>query len=402
MQSVVNIGMLGHVDHGKTSITRAITGVWTDTYSEEIKRGISIRIGYADASIYHCDSCDLYTTKETCPKCGRPTRFERKISFVDAPGHETLMTTAIAVSNIIDGAILVIAADEKCPQPQTKEHLMVLQAMGVKHLIVLQNKVDLVKRERALEHYNEIRAFLHEFGYGDDVPIIPVSATFGINMEFVLEAIQKFIPTPERDPTLPYLMYVVRSFDVNKPGTNIKNLKGGVIGGSLIQGELSVGDQIEIRPGIMYKIKDKDVVEPIVTEVTSLFAGSEPLETARPGGLIAIGTKLDPALTKGDNLSGCVAGKPGTLGNNTNLITIDYRLLDRTDFDNKPLTQGEPIVISVGTTTTIGVIAELKGSHVTIRTKREIYAIPNTNAAISRRVGQRWRLAGYGKVVKVG
>ena len=400
MQSVVNIGMLGHVDHGKTSVTKAITGIWTDTYSEEIKRGISIRIGYADVSIYRCPKCKTYSTTEQCPRCKSISVFERKVSFLDAPGHETLMTTAIAVSNIVDGAILVIAADEKCPQPQTKEHLIVLQAMGVKNLIVVQSKVDLVKRERAVEHYHEIRDFLREFGYDESVPVIPVSATFGINIEPLLEAIQLFIPTPVHDPALPYKMYVVRSFDVNKPGCAINDMKGGVIGGSLIQGQVSVGDKIEIRPGLTYKVKDKEIVEPVVTEVTSLYAGTESLKTARPGGLIAIGTKLDPALTKGDNLSGCVAGKPGTLRDNVDEIRMSYKLLERTDFENKPITNGEPIVLSMGTATVLGVVTEIKGGKITVKTKRQVYPIHGSNIAISRRVGQRWRLCGYGKLIE--
>lgn len=400
MQPVLNIGMLGHVDHGKTSITRAISGVWTDTYSEEIKRGISIRIGYVDVSIFKCLKCNTYTTKETCPKCNSKTEFMRRISLLDAPGHETLMTTTIAVSNIIDGAILVIAADEKCPQPQTKEHLMVLQAMGVKRLIVIQNKVDLVNRERAEKHYQEIINFLKEFGYDEnEVPVLPVSATFNINIEYILEAIQENFPTPKRDPNLPFMMYVIRSFDVNKPGSNIEKLKGGVIGGSLIQGKVSVGEEIEIRPGITYKVRDKEIIEPIVTEITSLFTGIDSIQTAKPGGLIAIGTKLDPALTKGDNLSGCVAGKPGTLVDNTNILNMSYKLLDRTDFENKPLIKGEPIVLSIGTATVIGVVAMVKKNKITVRTKRKVYPIMNSNIAICRRIGQRWRLGGYGKLI---
>jgi len=126
-QPEINIGMIGHVDHGKTTLTQRLTGKWTDEHSEELKRGISIRLGYADAAFYKCPNCDepqCYSTKKTCPVCGSTTELLRVVSFVDAPGHETLMATMLSGAAIMDGAVLVIAADEPCPQPQTREQLM--------------------------------------------------------------------------------------------------------------------------------------------------------------------------------------------------------------------------------------------------------------------------------------
>ncbi|MFN4133834.1 MAG: GTP-binding protein, partial [Candidatus Hadarchaeales archaeon] len=111
--------MIGHIDHGKTTLTEALTGVWTDTHSEEIKRGITIKLGYADASFYRCPECERYSSKEKCPYCGAETEFLRRVSFVDAPGHEMLMATMLSGAAIMDGALLVVAANEPCPQPQT-------------------------------------------------------------------------------------------------------------------------------------------------------------------------------------------------------------------------------------------------------------------------------------------
>ena len=130
IQPEISIGMVGHVDHGKTTLVKALSGVWTDTHSEEIKRGITIRLGYADAVFYKCEKCKKFSVSEKCD-CGHKGKLLRKISLVDAPGHESLMATMLSGATIMDGALLLIAANEKCPQPQTREHLMALKISGI-------------------------------------------------------------------------------------------------------------------------------------------------------------------------------------------------------------------------------------------------------------------------------
>jgi len=168
----INIGLIGHVDHGKTTLVSAISGKWTAVHSEEIKRGITIRLGYADATVYKCAKCKKYTAKEKC--CGKTT-LQRKISFVDAPGHETLMAIMVSGAAIMDAAILLVAANEECPQPQTREHLIALKALGIKQVIVVQNKVDLVSKEAAEKNHKQVKKFV-EGELGFKVPIIPVSS----------------------------------------------------------------------------------------------------------------------------------------------------------------------------------------------------------------------------------
>jgi translation initiation factor 2 subunit 3 len=396
MQAEVNIGLLGHVDHGKTTLTFALTGKWADTHSEEIKRGISIRLGYANASIYYCPSCDEFLLKEKCEKCNGNAVFKRKISFLDAPGHETLMTTVIAASSIIDGALFLIAANEECPQPQTTEHLMVLNSLGIKNIVVVQTKIDLVSREKAIENYNQIKKFL-KGSVAENAPIIPVAAHYGLNIGELLRAIEENIKTPKKDSNAPLRFYVSRSFDVNKPGTPIEKMQGGVIGGSISQGTLKVGEKIEIKPGIPKK--EGSPCSPIICEVKALREENEELKEAMPGGLIAISTSLDPYFTKADSLVGSIISRPGELPDAVDVIKIKYDLLQRTDIENPPLRVGELLAVNAYTATSVGVVSELGKGIATLKLKRPIVLEKNTKIALSRRIGQRWRLAALGIAV---
>ena len=282
----VNIGVVGHVDHGKTTLVYGLTDTWTDRHSEEIKRGISIRLGYADVTFYKCPGCegpDAFSTKPVCPVCGSKAVPFRSVSFVDAPGHETLMATMLSGSALMDGAMLVIAANEVCPQPQTKEHLMALELVGIKNIVIVQNKIDVVSAKEARAHYDQIKKFI-KGTIAENAPIIPVSAQKGINIGALVEALDQTIPEPERDPEAKPMMLIARSFDINKPGCNWKEVKGGVIGGSLIRGEFKEGDDIEIRPGRQKQVENRIRWDPIETKITSINAGSKKVLEASPGG----------------------------------------------------------------------------------------------------------------------
>ncbi|MCI4367868.1 MAG: translation initiation factor IF-2 subunit gamma, partial [Thermoplasmata archaeon] len=187
-QPEVNIGLVGHVDHGKTTLTQALTGEWTDRHSEELRRGISIKLGYADAAFYRCPKCTPpagYLTDPTCPDHGGPAEFLRAVSFVDAPGHETLMATMLSGAAIMDGALLLVAGNEKCPQPQTREHLYALDIIGVRKVVVVQNKIDLLTAERAKENYLEIVEFLKGTPLAK-APIVPISANHRVNIDALI------------------------------------------------------------------------------------------------------------------------------------------------------------------------------------------------------------------------
>ena len=407
MQSVVNIGIVGHVDHGKTTLVKALSGTWTDRHSEEIKRGISIRLGYADVVLRKCKNCsgpEAYTTKEKCEVCGGETEILRPISFVDSPGHETLMATMLSGAALMDGALLVIAANEQCPQPQTKEHLMALNIIGIKNIVIIQNKIDIITREKVIENYEQIKAFV-KGTVAENAPIIPVSAQQNANIDLVIEAIEKYIPTPLHDLDKPPLMFVARSFDVNKPGTTPDKLLGGVIGGSLNCGRLRPGIEIELRPG--RKVESGGIAKwiPIKTKITKIFSGSEVIEEATPGGLIGVGTELDPSLTKSDNLVGQVAGIPGNIPPTIDGFIMDTTLLPRVvgvtdEYKVEPIHSNEPLMLNIGTATTIGVVTSARGEEAQVKLKRPVCAEVGAPIAISRRVGARWRLIGSGTLKK--
>lgn len=399
----VNIGVVGHVDHGKTTLVYGLTGTWTDRHSEEIKRGISIRLGYADATFYRCERCEgpeSFGTQPTCPACGGRAVPFRSVSFVDAPGHETLMATMLSGSALMDGAMLVIAANEACPQPQTKEHLMALQLVGIRNIVIVQNKIDVVPQKEAIRHYEQIKAFV-KGTIAENAPIIPVSAQKAINIGPLVEALDQTIPVPERDPNAEPLMLLARSFDINKPGSNWRDLKGGVVGGSLIRGILHENDDIEIRPGRQVQAENRIRWEPIETKITTINAGSRKVTEATPGGLLGIGTKLDPALTKSDALAGQVVGHPGKLPPVWDRIRFRVTLMERvvgvtSETQIEPLKHNEPLMLSVGTAVTVGIVVNTRKDVVETTLKRPVCAEPGARIAISRQVGGRWRLIGMG------
>ncbi|MFB6074099.1 MAG: translation initiation factor IF-2 subunit gamma [Haloarculaceae archaeon] len=401
-QPEVNIGLVGHVDHGKTTLVQALSGEWTDQHSEEMKRGISIRLGYADATFRRCPEAaepEAFTVEEHCDEHDVDTDVLRTVSFVDAPGHETLMATMLSGAAIMDGAVLVISASEPVPQAQTEEHLMALDIIGIDNIVVAQNKVDLVDSERARESYLEIQEFVAGT-VAEDAPIVPVSAQQGVNMDLLIQAIEAEIPTPERDPSADPRMLVARSFDINRPGTTWEDLQGGVLGGSLVQGQLAVEDDIELRPGREVEEGGQSEWRPVETTVRSLQAGGEFVDAATPGGLLGAGTGLDPSVTKGDALAGQVAGPPGSLPPVHEQFTMDVELLDRIVGDEagdvEEISTGEPLMLTIGTATTVGSVTSARGGEAEVALKRPVCAESGAKIAINRRIGARWRLIGVG------
>jgi translation initiation factor 2 subunit 3 len=399
-QPECNIGTLGHVDNGKSTLVQALTGIWTAKHSEELKRGITIRIGYADAAFYKCPKCpppECYTTQKKCSICGSETEFLRMVSFIDCPGHHSLMVTMLSGAALMDGALFVAAADAKFPQAQDREHLVAAQIAGIDKIIIVQNKVDVVSKERALENYREIKAFT-KGTIAENAPIIPISAQHKLNIDALIESIEKYIPTPKRDVNAPAKMYILRSFDVNKPGTRAEKLVGGVIGGSITQGIFHIDEEIEVKPGVKTK---KGGYEPLYTVIKSLQVAGRYVKEAKPGGLVGVGTNLDPSLTKSDGLVGNVVGKAGTLPETLTQLILEITLFEKAVGTKEmvaveKIKSNEALVLNIATTVTSGIVTSARNSEIEVALKKPICIEPKSKVAISRKIGEGWRLIGYG------
>lgn len=400
-QATINIGTIGHVAHGKSTIVQCISGTSTIKYKAELERNITIKLGYANAKIYSCGECprpQCYVTQPgTCSTCGNAYRLVRHVSFVDCPGHDVLMTTMLNGTAIMDAAFLLIAANEPCPQPQTTEHLFAVEIMDLNKIVIIQNKIDLVTREQALEQYDQIKEFLKTSNV--DGPIIPTSGQFNININAILDFIVNYIEEPQRNEDDKAKMIIIRSFDINKPGTKIESLSGGVIGGSLVSGVLRIGDEIEIRPGVVAKSGGHFVCMPFITQITSLKAENTVLEEAAPGGLIGVGTRMDPSFCKSDRLVGMVMGPRGTLPPVYCVVRVSYELFQKTLGQSKEnLRANEHILLNIGSTTTGCKATEVDDNEAVFELLKPCCCNVGDRIAISRKIRNNWRLIGFGKI----
>lgn len=389
----INVGIVGHIDHGKTTLLQRLSGKWADTHSEELKRGITIKLGYADA-ILRQEGKTFTVDKESK---GKPVRY---ITFVDAPGHEMLMATMLSGAAIMDAAILVVAANEGI-KPQTQEHLVALKAKKIKKIIIVQNKIDLVSKETALENYKAIKEFV-KGTVAEDSPIIPISAIQGVNIDKILEELVNIKITKPKESETP-LFLIARSFDINKPGTPLGSLHGGILGGALKHGTLKVGDTIEIKPGYSYKKGSQHFYKTVKSKIISMQKGEYQIKQAFPGGSLAIETELDPSLTKADALSGSIASTEDSLPEITENIKMSYTLFDEVLGTGKHeavqnLKPNEMLMLSLNTSITVGQVTKTYENAVDLSLKIPVVPLKGESIGIARNLNGHWRLIGFGSI----
>eukprot|EP01071_Lankesteria_metandrocarpae_P007189 Lankesteria_metandrocarpae@DN4610_c0_g1_i4.p3 len=425
-QATINIGTIGHVAHGKSTVVRAISGVQTVRFQHEKERNITIKLGYANAKIFKCSNPECpppgcYSSAGSsspdnpqcaAKDCGQPMQLLRHVSFVDCPGHDILMATMLNGAAVMDAALLLIAGNESCPQPQTSEHLAAVEIMRLKHLIIIQNKVELVNHEQAIRQQDEIKDFVTGTA-ASNAPIIPMSAVLKFNIDVLCEYLCTQIPVPIRDFMSSPQMIVIRSFDVNKPGEEAVNMKGGIAGGSLLVGVLRVGDEVEVRPGVTSRASDMTVqCRPVRSRIVTLFAEQNDLQFAVPGGLIGVGTKIDPVLTRADRLVGQVLGHPGKLPSVFVEIEVSTYLLRRllgvktSEGDVKhptkvtKLKKEEYVMVNIGSTSVGGRVKQSKNEIAKLELTNPVCTKVGDKIALSRRVEKHWRLIGWGEIIK--
>lgn len=422
-QATINIGTIGHVAHGKTTLVRAISGIQTTRHKIEKERNITYVLGYANAKLYKCPKCpepECYKSAGSdhedspkCEKCHETLELLRHISFVDCPGHDILMATMLNGAAVMDAALLLIQANDPCPQPQTSEHLAAVENMDLENIIIVQNKIDLIKEENAKEHYNQIKKFVQGTKAAKS-PIIPVSAQLKYNVDAVIYHLCN-LPIPKRDLISPPRFIVVRSFDINHPGEEAENLQGGVAGGTLMRGILRVGEIVEIRPGIVMKdATGYKSITPIYSRIVSLRAENNDLIYAIPGGLIGVGLKVDPFLTRANKLIGKFLGHPGKLPDINASIVVKTHLLknilglkrgDKALAHIREIRVSEILLVNAGSTAIGSTVKEITGENkdiVTFALSFPICTEISEKIAISRKIGSSWRLIGWGEVFEGG
>ncbi|KAB0347321.1 hypothetical protein FD754_012178, partial [Muntiacus muntjak] len=386
-QATINIGTIGHVAHGKSTVVKAISGVHTVHFKMNWKEILQSNLAMLMLRFINLTTQVVLGQNFPTDIPGTKGNFKlvRHVSFVDCPGHSILMATMLNGAAVMDAALLLIAGNESCPQPQTSEHLAAIEIMK----LILQNKIDLVKESQAKEQYEQILAFV-QGTVAEGAPIIPISAQLKYNIEVVCEYIVKKIPVPPRDFTSEPRLIVIRFFDVNKPGCEVDDLKGGVAGGGILKGVLKVGQEIEVRPGIVSKDSERKLMcKPIFSKIVLLFAEHNDLQYAAPGGLIGVGTKIDPTLCWADRMVGQVLGAVGALPEIFTELEISYFLLRRL---LAVRTEGDKKVAKVQK------LSKNEADLGKIVLTNPVCTEVGEKIALSRRVEKQWRLIGWGQI----
>ena len=301
----VNIGTIGHIDHGKTTLTAAITKVLSekgladasdyaqiDAAPEERERGITINTAHVE-----------YSTEK------------RHYAHIDAPGHADYVKNMITGAAQMDGAILVVAATDG-PMPQTREHILLARQVGVEYIVVFLNKTDLVDDDELVDLVEmEVRELLSEYDYpGDDIPVVRGSALKALQDDqeqkdvilHLMDIVDEYIPTPERDASKPLLMPVEDVFTITGRGT--------VASGRIDRGVVKIGDEVEII-GLV-----EDILK---TTVTGLEMFRKTLDEGEAGdnvGMLLRGVNRDQVVR------GQVIAAPGSIKTHTEFKAQVYAL----------------------------------------------------------------------------
>ncbi len=415
-QPTINIGMIGSVSNGKSTVTEKVTGVKTQKHSKELERNITMKLGYANAKIFKCNSClppQCYQPHHSliisieCKFCGEEMELVKHISLIDSPGHASLMATMMNGTCIMDTTILVESASNIEPTQQSKEHLFAINMTGLETKITCLNKVDLVKKDVAIERINSLKHFLVGT-MAENSFMIPVAANYGINIDVLCEYICKYIDEPLRDYNCKLKMVIIRSFNINKPNSPCEKLEGGVIGGSIVEGVVHLNDKIIIYPGFVTKNETDSKCtwsyKPLIGTVMSINSETNSLEYAIPGGLIGMKLDIDPGLATNDGLVGNIV----TSYDNINsyfvyeTVFIELELMNRLDrVECGVLTKKDMLIINSNACNSRCEVVRIKTNRAELKLlDKPICVKINEYITLSKSIGCNIIVIGRAKIIK--
>ncbi len=416
-QPTINIGMIGSVSDGKSTIVKRLTTINTQRHSSERKGNKTINLGYANAKIFKCPKCpppicyQSYPSEvydPSCQKCESRMDLKKHVSFVDVPGHNSLMATMLNGTCVMDSTIIVEAVNNNnIPAPQTLEHLIAAKIMELDNKIVCMNKMDLEKRGKAIKKIEEFTTYLKENDtVAKDSVMIPICANFGINKDVLCEHIAK-LKDPERDLNLETKMIIIRSFKNNKPEVRVQDIKGGVVGGTIVEGVLRIGDRVEILPGLIQRRKNRKddesvwLYKPLKSHVKSIRSEKNNLELSIPGGLVGVQLTLDPGLTAKDGLVGnilrVVKDDPVEYGIFEVLRVFLEKFRDGVEYKIKV---GDKVVVNYNARNVDCTVQVKKKNRAELVLDKPICAQIGDNITISKKDGNRIKLLCRGEIAE--
>jgi translation initiation factor 2 subunit 3 len=396
-QPILNIGCLGSVSDGKSTLIEKLTGIKTQKHSSEKIKNITIKQGYGNMKIwknknnleyYSSDSINLNDNLiSTFSNNSKIDDYElvHHISFVDCPGHQDLIHTMLSSISLMNGAIIVISVDQSLlKKPQLIQHLAAVKISNLKNIIICLNKIDLVTKKILYERKKELDELLNKYEI-KPFTIIPTCFNKKIGLNYLLKAIMilfnpsLYISITSND--LP-IFYISRSFDINKPGTIWKDVKGGVLGGTLIKGKLKIGDEIEIKPNFKSKI-------------ISIKTDNIELNEVISGGLVAILTDIDPYYCKNDALSGNILSLINILPDISNIILVDCNLTSIFGYIWEPKIN-DLIKLQITTKICDAKLIEINNNKLKFELIKPICILKDQNIIICKIIDKILRVVGHG------
>jgi translation initiation factor 2 subunit 3 len=391
-QPIINIGCLGSVSDGKSSLVKCLTGTKTQKHSNEKIRNITIKQGYGNMKIWE----DETTTNSEVEK---DIKLINHISFVDCPGHHNYIQTMLSSLSIMDGAIFVIACDQPLSsKTQLIQQFEAIKLSNINKIIICLNKIDLVSKNILLSRKIELDLLLNKYNI-EPYAIIPTSFNKNIGINYLIKAIIYLFNPYDFIKKLneTTIFKISRTFDINKPGTDWINLKGGVLGGTIQSGNLKIGDSVEILPGIVWKENNEFKYKSIRTVINSIKTDTINLKECISGGLIGLGTELDPYYCKNDMLLGNVLIKTLDTSNKVKVYT-SLELIINILPNNDIININDILVLQIGTRVLDAKVISYNKNIFKLCINKPVCIIDNENILICKKTNNIIKVIGNGYI----